>query len=72
MSLIRYEEREAFLSLQVSPEAYQEFEALFLDWLNQNQEEVEAGGSGNYKALMASVVLWAQSNLKPIMPRGGS
>jgi hypothetical protein len=44
------------------PEAFREFEALFLPWLNQNQEEVESGGSGDLKELASLCAAWALAN----------
>lgn len=46
-----------------SPEAYQEFEDLVLDWMDQNQETLELGGSGNIRQLASSVAEWLRLSL---------
>lgn len=42
----------------ITPEMEASFRALFLDWLDENQEALEAGGTGDLRALMSLLFSW--------------
>ena len=43
----------------LTPEAYQEFERFFLDWVDRYSEELQLGGLGNPKELAMFAFAWA-------------
>ena len=49
--------------IPLSPYAMREFERFFLDWLDQNQEALEAGGKGNLEYLAMRCARWAAAYL---------
>jgi hypothetical protein len=49
-------ERSAFPPV-ITPEMEARFRPLFLDWLDRNQEALEAGGTGDVRALMSLLFL---------------
>ena len=44
----------------LTPEALREFDRVFLDWVDQNAEALEQGGSGDRKVLAAMIAGWAR------------
>ena len=49
--------------IAINPDAAEEFDSLFLDWLDRQREQVECGGSGNHEELMTLCVEWAHKHL---------
>lgn len=43
----------------LTPGASQEFERLFLGWLDQNQDQLDAAGHGDFIALRDECLRWA-------------
>ena len=52
---------EADAGVTLTPEALRAFEDLFLDWADQNREELELGGLGDSKALARLSAIWAHT-----------
>jgi len=55
--------------IEITSEAYQEFERLFLRWLDRHQEGLEIGGLGNPRELATSVAAWAYKNRRGLLQR---
>jgi len=51
-----------YFQTRITPQAFREFEAIFLPWLDRNQDELDQGGTGNLKELAGLVVAWAATN----------
>jgi hypothetical protein len=47
------------IGVMISPEAFHKFDR-FLDWLDENRGQIEAGGCGNPKELAMVYVAWVR------------
>jgi hypothetical protein len=52
----------------LSPEAYREFERIFLGWLDRHQEGLEAGGLGDPRELATLCAAWAREFVRKSDP----
>ncbi len=44
----------------LTPEAYREFEGMFLGWLDENQDRLEVGGTGDVRSLARQIFRLSQ------------
>ena len=54
--------------LKITHRAFREFEDMFIDWLDRNQDQLELGGTGNLKELATLCAGWRDSTARTQRP----